>query len=321
MVSIIIPIYNMARYIGDVLDCLLAQTYQDFEILCIDNGSTDQTPSLLNAYLERDKRIKVLSIGPSNAGAARNVGYKVSKGEYLLFLDADDVFSPYLVEELVKGLETTGAEISVCQYIPFYEGDALPTLSNRFCSPIQHINPAQTINLFNRWVGWAWDKMFTREFIEKYQLTFQEIPSSNDLAFTYSSLSLATKIYEIKSPLIAHRYHPGSIETKRYKTPFCCIDALREYYARMERLKQFEKCPRLLQHFKRYVAQFIFWNLYTIMDKDAYQTLKRALPQLAKEFRVKYSFFWLYYKMKCFIKRPIRQIVRRKLWNKIKASE
>lgn len=312
MVSIIIPIYNMERYIGGVLDSLLAQTYQDFEILCVDNGSTDQTPSLLETYSKRDARIKVLSIGPSNAGAARNAGYKASKGEYLLFLDADDVFSPALIENLLLGLTSSHAEVSVCQYLSFAEGTNCPSLEMDIKQGQLLLEPACTINLFKRWVGWAWDKMFTREFIEKYQLTFQEIPSSNDLAFTYSALSLATKIYEIKSPLIAHRYHPGSIETKRYKTPFCCVDALRAYSARMKALRRFEECPRLEKCFKYYVARFLFWNLYTIQNKAAYNALKSALPDLAREFNVRGTWHWWKFSLLCLLGHSIRKL--RKMW-------
>ena len=97
-VSIIMPVYNVEAYLRECLDSILVQTLSDIEIICVDDGSTDSSRDILYAYAEKDHRVTVLCQQNQTAGAARNYGMSVAKGEYLIFLDADDFFSPLLCE-------------------------------------------------------------------------------------------------------------------------------------------------------------------------------------------------------------------------------
>ena len=91
-VSVIMPVYNAEKYLKETMDCLIHQTLHDIEIICVDDGSTDQSLQILNDYKSKDERIIVLHQENAGAGAARNAGLLYAKGEYLSVLDADDVY-------------------------------------------------------------------------------------------------------------------------------------------------------------------------------------------------------------------------------------
>ena len=86
-VSVIIPVYNVEQYLRECLDSVLGQTFRDIEVICVDDGSTDNSLSVLKDYTHADSRVRVVAAPHANAGAARNIGYGLSNGKYLLFLD------------------------------------------------------------------------------------------------------------------------------------------------------------------------------------------------------------------------------------------
>lgn len=89
-VSVILPVYNTEKYLPRCLDSLLGQTFSDFEILAVDNGSTDGSAAILHKYAQKDSRVRVLSSRPGDVGAARNAGLKAARGRYVMFCDSDD---------------------------------------------------------------------------------------------------------------------------------------------------------------------------------------------------------------------------------------
>ena len=109
-VSVIMPVYNTEPYLREALDSLLKQTNPNIEIICVDDGSTDASASILKEYTEKDPRVQILRQNHQGAGAARNLGMESAQGEYLLFLDADDFFADTLVEEIAKKGNKTNAE-------------------------------------------------------------------------------------------------------------------------------------------------------------------------------------------------------------------
>ena len=228
----------------------------------------------------------------------------------MLFLDADDVFAMTLVETLVRGIETACADVAVCRYESFPDGCQLPPFPRETGSWRTIETPASSVDIFRRWMGWSWDKLIRRSLIERHALRFQEIAASNDLAFVFAAISLAQRIAETDAVRVAHRLHAGSIEAGRDRTPLCCIEALREYRNRMIAAGAFSAHPELERAFKAYVPRFVFWYLYTITDKTAYDSLKTALPAAAGEFGVAGTLPWLGRGFLCRIKRPIRQFVR-----------
>ena len=116
LVSIIIPVYNVENFVTDTLESVCAQTYKNIEIICVDDGSKDNSLSILNFYSEKDNRIKVISQENSGVSAARNNGIKKSNGQYICFLDSDDFMHPQYIELQLKAILDTGAEMAFCKF-------------------------------------------------------------------------------------------------------------------------------------------------------------------------------------------------------------
>lgn len=112
MVSLIIPVYNREAYLEECVDSVFAQSHQNFEIILIDDGSTDNTLSVCQKLADKDPRVKLLETGHVGVSAARNMGIDAAKGEFLFFLDSDDVIYPLLLETLVTAMNETGAEMA-----------------------------------------------------------------------------------------------------------------------------------------------------------------------------------------------------------------
>ena len=116
MISIIIPIYKVEKYLPRCIESLLAQTYKNLEIILIDDGSPDGCPQICDNYAQRDSRIIVIHQKNTGVSAARNAGLKIAKGEYIGFCDADDFVRPTMYEKLKKFIEYNEADLAICGY-------------------------------------------------------------------------------------------------------------------------------------------------------------------------------------------------------------
>ena len=114
-VSVIIPVYNVEKYLRECIDSILNQTLHELELICVDDGSTDGSLEILQAYEKKDNRVTVLTQHNQGAGAARNKGLQIAKGEYLSFLDADDFFAPGMLEEAYRKCKSVSADVCVYQ--------------------------------------------------------------------------------------------------------------------------------------------------------------------------------------------------------------
>lgn len=123
-ISIVMPVHNCASWLGESVESLLNQDFDTFELILIDDGSTDESLDMARLYAERDTRITVYSQPHLGAAAARNAGLEAACGQYMLFLDSDDLFEPTLLSRLHEEAEKSGADIVVCQADAFFEDDA-----------------------------------------------------------------------------------------------------------------------------------------------------------------------------------------------------
>jgi glycosyltransferase involved in cell wall biosynthesis len=115
-VSVIIPVYNTEKYISRCVDSVLGQTFTDFELIAVDDGSSDHSPELLDGYAEKDNRVKVVHQENLGLSAARNKGLSIASGEYIAFIDSDDWVHPRYLEVLTDMMAGSGAEIAVCGF-------------------------------------------------------------------------------------------------------------------------------------------------------------------------------------------------------------
>ena len=209
-VSVVMPVYNAENYLSYAIDSLLAQTMPDFELICVDDGSSDHSDEILERYAATDERIHVLRQSRGGAGAARNLGFQEVCGTYTIFLDADDLFAPELLEHTTAQAEKTEADITAFQFKRLYQDgrqenrtgvhkEWLPsgvTLFNYQQCPdhiLSVINPT------------PWNKLYRTQFVREKKLRFEEISSSNDITFAAVSVAMAEKVTYLDEYLVTYR--------------------------------------------------------------------------------------------------------------------
>ena len=116
IISVIMPVYNAQQYLEETVKFLQEQTFSDYEVIFVDDASTDSSLEILNRTVQTDPRFRVLQQKEGGAGAARNLGYSHARGEYSIFLDSDDLFSPVLLEKLYAAITEAQADIAACNF-------------------------------------------------------------------------------------------------------------------------------------------------------------------------------------------------------------
>lgn len=125
LLSVIVPAYNVEPYLEECVNSILSNTFQDYELLLIDDGSTDETGTICDALAERSNKIKVFHTENRGLCAARNLGLDNASGTYISFVDSDDVISPHMLETLVSGMKPD-IQLSACRFVRCKRTDAHP---------------------------------------------------------------------------------------------------------------------------------------------------------------------------------------------------
>ena len=170
-VSVIIPVYNTEKYLRECLDSVVNQTLKETEIICVDDGSTDESSEILKRFAEKDHRVQVYRTENRGAGAARNEGLKHAKGEYCSFLDADDLFEREMLSRAWEKAEAEQLDLVVFASDNFYSENGKTSGSQGIAKewlPEKRPFAGTDIekNLFRTFIGWAWDKLFRTSFID-----------------------------------------------------------------------------------------------------------------------------------------------------------
>lgn len=208
-VSVIVPMYNVDKYIEECLDSLLQQSYNNYEIILINDGSTDKTLEKCKKY--ENGKIRIINQSNQGVSIARNNGLMESRGEYILFVDADDVCSKKYIEKLVEALEQeNNIDMAICNYTKIIE-----ILDNEKLADNNVIIPSK--NLLNEMIqnelkeGYLWNKIFKRSIIENNNIKFENnISVWEDLYFVLEYLLKANKVIRIKDILYYYRTREGS---------------------------------------------------------------------------------------------------------------
>lgn len=284
-ISVIIPVYNAEKYIVECLDGVCNQTCTEIEIICVNDGSTDNSRRILLEYAEKDPRIILIDQENGGAGSARNAGLDIAKGEYLSFLDADDLFEPSMLDHAYRLAKETDSDVCV-----FY-ADLYDTINDVFieCTwdfrreffvdrvpfdPKEHPN---NVNIFRMFNGWPWDKIYKREFIEREGLKYQEIRNTEDMYFVFMSLAKASRVVTLDENLLHQRVNIStSVSKNREKNWECFYLGLKAMFDELIATNSYE-CYRVA--FCNWVVNFSLWYMYSIKGKtfiNIYNTLRKT---------------------------------------------
>ena len=195
LVSIVMPIYNAENYLKDSIESLINQKYKNLEIICVDDGSTDDSLRILENYKRNDDRIKIIKQKNQFAGVARNNGLNNANGKYIMFLDSDDIFEKNMIYNLVNKAEKYNTDIIFFGFYKFTE-----TIKKRSVIgiPYKNKNVISPIDIksviFQKAQGVPWNKFYNREFILNSGIKFQNLKSNNDIFFSKMTTILSNRI-------------------------------------------------------------------------------------------------------------------------------
>ena len=223
-VSVIMPVYNAERYLKRALDDVLHQTYKNIEVICVDDGSDDSSLDILKDYKSKDDRVFIYRQTEQSDGAAfaRNLGLKKSVGDYLLFLDADDMFEPTLIEDTLGRAQETGADIVM---FDAYIYDSMRH-TDIYTSRIVHYRylPSRAVfapedypeTLFQMYAGAPWNHLFKTDFIKRNDIVFHPVHISDDLGFVHTAYACAKKVAFLRKRLVRYRRDAVGNQTSEY---------------------------------------------------------------------------------------------------------
>ena len=213
------PMYNASKYLKEALESLRNQKYKNFEAIVVDDGSTDNSVDIVEQFIRIDKRFKLFKQKNQHAGVARNTGLRYATGEYVIFLDADDIFHSDMLQKLHVDIEKYDADIITFNYYVFskkyYKHEYKLKYSGQLKTPFEIKD-----DLFNIDPGIPWNKLYKMEFIKRTGLQFQNTINTNDVYFTRMSFALAKNIYFSSNTLISYRSgNANSVQGRHLKNP------------------------------------------------------------------------------------------------------
>lgn len=221
LVSVIVPVYNIEEYLEKCIESILLQSLKQFELILVDDGSTDGSGDICDAYAEKDARIKVIHKHNEGPVKARKAGFEQSKGEYIAFADGDDWIEPDMLEKLYSLLVTENTDIAMCGRFEdtgetqkaVYHGIAAGRYDKQ--ALMNKVYPYMIVNgAFFEWgiFPGLWDKMFRRECIEPFFMSVDDrITMGDDAACVYPCLLNADSIYVLRECLYHYRQSASSM--------------------------------------------------------------------------------------------------------------
>ena len=215
-ISVIVPVYKVERYLSACLDSILAQTFTDFELILVDDGSPDRCGAICDEYASRDARIRVIHQENGGLSAARNAGMDISRGEYISFVDSDDYVSPVYLEILHRVILMTGASVSVCRYRAFSDGQVPIERKNESeKEPVIFTGHEATIKLYNGNsiipVN-AWGKLYQRSLVQDMRFPVGRL--HEDQAFVPIVFYRSKLVAAVEDKLYYYRDREDSITGK-----------------------------------------------------------------------------------------------------------
>ncbi len=293
MVSVIIPIYNVQDYLAECLESILSQTYVNFEILCINDCSTDDSLAVLRKYAKKDIRIKIWN-NDRNRGQAysRNVGLSNAVGDFILFVDADDFICPDLLQ---KCMEIVGDSDMVCFDYKQVMGSETDVKQDRYQVEDGMYDGrdflAEAVGRESIIIA-PWSKLYRRRFLLDNQITFYNGIIYEDILFSFQCYVKARRIYSLKQKLYTYRVREQStmrtgITEKSIGSYIICICELMKWYLREDfDQKTSESIEEYIRKVSReYISAYRRWGqrereLKFLEDKPGYLKIYRTFSEL-----------------------------------------
>lgn len=280
LVSVIVPVYNVEKYIKKCIDSLLNQTFTFVELILIDDGSTDMSSQICDEYAARDSRVRVVHQDNQGVSAARNTALDMVRGQYVAFVDGDDYVACTFLETLVGGMQENS--MAVCGFVRVKEKEKIPYVQTAREKNgkeqgfhIRHYERADFIEevLCNNYIGgYCWNKMFKTSIIRQYSIKMrEELSIGEDMVFVIEYMKHCTGGCYITAPLYYYRLNVESALQKMYTTGTFDEKKLCNMAA-ADRIKEmlYDENEKVRKAVGYRVARTSMWLLFNMLKCDYY---------------------------------------------------
>lgn len=298
MISIIVPIYKVEKFLSKCIESILNQTYSDFELILVDDGSPDKCPEICDEYAAKDHHIVVIHQKNSGVSAARNAGLKIAKGQYIGFVDPDDFIAPDMYEKMVQAMETSEVELVVCGYDYYdeeyhvdekrkYRVDSDEVIAQKeLMKRMSDMPPTVRHGVCN--------KLFKSSLVSEIQF-IEGLHSSEDVMFLTEYIKLVNSAVIVHRPLYKNLVRKGSATHGGLN-----IESLADSFTAHDKMYQdIVSCyPELKKH-----SQAFLLDVCTLKYNEAKQKMSFAPEEKKEEILERLK------EMKCFIKKNARKAI------------
>ena len=289
-VSVVIPVYNVEKYLRQCVDSVLSQTYENIEIILVDDGSTDSSGEICDSYQRENHNVKVIHRANSGLSVSRNRGLENSSGKYVYFLDSDDFITEYAIKSLVDIAEREKSDIV------FFDGHSFADPEGSFEVKQTYIrrNVYKTTDGYNMFCQLTKNKefrtgvpllFFKRSFLVENELEFEEGILYEDVLFSFVAFYEAGIVSQCKEVLYQRRYRKDSIMTKTKKeknftSAFCVYRLVSSYVD----IQQRENSGYIIDYVVR--CAFNVFNIYEELETTEKSKCAKELEEFIKNLRM-----------------------------------
>ena len=273
LISVIVPMYCMEKYLRKCLDSISAQTYKNIEVILVDDGSPDKSGSIAEEYAQKDSRFKVIHKSNGGLSDARNTAIPLANGEYLTFIDSDDWISPYYIENLYHAITKENSDLAFSWFENVFVDKAIQSVSTNVLQGYECMQSANCLErmLYQNGVETsAWGKLYRRRIIA--ELRYPKNKLYEDIPVTYECIKRARKIAIIKNVDYYYFQRPDSIQNVSFNVEK--MDAIEHGKCLMKSVER--DFPVLLQAAKcRYFS--ILCNILFQIKDQSHEEIKHTL--------------------------------------------
>lgn len=287
LISVIVPIYNVSKYLRRCLDSIASQTYENLEIILINDGSTDDSGKIAEEYAKKDKRARVIHQKNGGLSSARNAGLKIAHGEFVVFVDSDDYIDPGCIENLHDTAQKSDADIATCRFESFSE-DNLRLKRSPVSPKLVMAGRESAADLLTRSrPAYIWTSIFRRSLFTDNNIEFPDGRTYEDLATRFRLEFFAKKVAYTNQRLYHYLMRRSSItgtkfSESRFNDILFAVKSIKDFNTKQEVVS-----PRFVNYYELKTLMFILNSLARedLLDKSLNKYWKDTVSRLRASYR------------------------------------
>ncbi|EOZ5988003.1 glycosyltransferase family 2 protein [Enterococcus faecium] len=268
-ISIIVPVYKVEPYLRKCVDSILAQTFTDFEVILVDDGSPDNSGKICDEYASKDSRVRVIHKKNGGLSSARNAGIDVARGKYLGFVDSDDYIEKDMYEVLYENLKTHNADISSVELIPFHDDKYKKANKEKKVILLNKKEAIKSVLEGTQFYAYAWNKLYRKELF--YNKRFLEGKTFEDAYIIIDILLESEKIIVSNEEKYFYLQRNDSIMGKKFSNK--TFDVIKAWQYNQKKILSY--FPDLKDSYQRRVC----WAYFYVLDKLILSSDYKHIPE------------------------------------------